>query len=138
MENPGQVLLRPAHWKIPIEDLLGNMPDSVPPHQALPVHVNAKRARMDGEAAAERLSDPPDVWEGRVVGLLREILNCHGGSFDPSDISHKAMGRRAKSARVYEELNRLLNPNELKPFVEQHPKFAWHYNSKKRMVITWR
>ena len=48
------------------------------------------------------------------------------------------MGRAAKSARAYEELNRLLKPNELKPFVEQHPEFAWHYNSKKKMVIKWR
>ena len=70
----GQVVLRPAHWNVSIDDLLANMPDSVPSHQALPVHVDAKRARMDGESAAERFSDPPHVWEGRVVDLLREIL----------------------------------------------------------------
>ena len=137
MENPGQVILRPAHWNVSIEDLLGNMPDSVPPHQALPVHVNAKRARMDGESAAERNSAFPFVWEGRVVELLRDILTHHGGSFDPSRISHKAMGRAPGQARVYEELNRLLNPNELKPFVEQHPQCAWHPTGKKGMIITW-
>ena len=81
--------LRPPDWNLSIEELLKNMPHSLPAHQALPVHVNAKRARMDGEAAAERLSDPPDVWEGRVEELLREILTCHGGSFEPSNISHK-------------------------------------------------
>ena len=48
------------------------------------------------------------------------------------------MGRAAKSARVYEELNRLLKPTELKPFVEQHPEFAWHHNGKKGMIIKWR
>ena len=90
LENPGQVLLRPRHWTVSKEDLLRNMPASVPPHQALPVHVDAKRARMDAESAAERFSDPPAVWEDRVVQLLREILNHHEGSFDPSRISHKA------------------------------------------------
>ena len=50
------------------------MPASVPPHQALPVHVDAKRAHMDAESAAE--------------------------------------------------LNKLLEPNELRTFVEQHPEFA--------------
>ena len=77
MARPGQVVLRPAHWNVSIDDLLGNMPDSLPPHQVLPVHVNAKRARMEGESAAERLSDPPAVWEGRAVELLREIINRH-------------------------------------------------------------
>ena len=79
------------------------MPSPVPPHQALPVHVNAKRARMDGESAAERLSDPPAVWDGRVVELLREILNRHGGSFDPSRTSHNKMGRASEDERAYEQ-----------------------------------
>ena len=137
LESPDQVLLRPAHWNVSIEDLLANMRDSVPPHQALPVHVGAKRARMDGESAAERFSDPPDVWEGRVVKLLREILQHHKGSFDPARISHKAMGRGPEDERVYEELNRLLKPNELKVFVEQHSEFAWRSTGKKGMIITW-
>ena len=137
MQNPGQVVLRPAHWNVSIENLLANMPDSVPPHQALPVHVNAKRARMDGESAAEQLSDPPHVWEGRIVELLREILNRHGGSFDPSYISHYKMGRASGDQRAYEELNRLLKPNELKAFVEQHPEFAWESTGKKGMIIKW-
>ena len=39
--------------------------------------------------------------------------------------------------RAYEELNKLLEPNELKPFVEQHPEFAWCPAGKKGMIITW-
>ena len=96
-------------------------------HQALPLHVDAKHARMDGESAAERFSDPPHVWEGRVVDLLREILDRHGGSFNPARISQ----------HFYEELNKLLKPNELKPFVEQHPEFAWEPTGKKGMKIKW-
>ena len=99
--------------------------------------MSTRSARMDGESAAERLSDPPDVWEGRVVELLREIRNRHGGSFDPSRISHKAMGRAPEDERAYGELNRLLKPNELKPFVDQHPEFAWSPTGKKGMIITW-
>ena len=77
------------------------------------------------------------MWEGRVVALLREILNCHGGSFDPSRISHKAMCRGLEDEQAYKELRRLLEPIELKPFVEQHPEFAWHPTGKKGMIITW-
>ena len=76
MENPGQVVLRPAHWNVSIEDLLGNMPDSVPPHQALPVHVNAKRARMDGEAAADRFSDQVLPVLFRSTSPKREVIAC--------------------------------------------------------------
>ena len=131
------MILRPLHWNVPTAQLLAHMPECVPPHQALPVHVNAKRARMEDESGAERSSNPPNVWESRVEELLREILNRHGGSFDPSRISHKAMGRAPGKERAYEELNRLLNPNELKPFVEQHPQFAWHPTGKNGMIITW-
>ena len=89
---------------------------------------------MDGEAAGERLSL---VWEGRVVELLRDILRCHGGSFDPSHICHKWMGRGPEDEKTYKELNRLLQPNELKPFVERHPEFVWYANGKKGMIIQW-
>ena len=76
---------------------------------------------------------------GKVASncFCREILNRHGGSFDPSRISHKAMGRAPGEARAYEELNRLLNPNELKHFVEQHPEFAWQPTGKNGMTIEW-
>ena len=139
MESPEQVILRPSHWNVSIEDLLKHIPDyislfCVPPHQALPVHVNASRTRMDGEAAGERLSL---VWEGRVVELLRDILRCHGGSFDPSHICHKWMGRGPEDEKTYKELNRLLQPNELKPFVERHPEFVWYANGKNGMIIQW-
>ena len=128
MRRPSDVVLRPPHWDVSIVDLLENMPTSLPAHQALPVHVNVKHARMVGESAVERFADPADVWEGRVVKLLRYILTCYGGSFNPARIS----------PNFYEDLNRLLKPKELKPFVEQHPEFAWHPIDKKGMIITWK
>ena len=138
MENPGQVVLWPGHWNKTIDELLGNMPESVPPHQALPVHVNAKRAHMEAEAGSERFLDPQPVWEGRVAAILREILNCHGGSFNPAQISHYNMGRAPGHERMYEKLNRLLQPKELRTFVGQHPEFKWQPYGKKGMTITWR
>ena len=138
MRRPSDVVLRPPHWDVSIVDLLENMPTSLPAHQALPVHVNVKRARMVGESAVERFSDPPDVWEGRAVELLREILTYHGGSFNPACISQKVMGREPEDGHVYEDLNRLLKPKELKSFVEQHPEFAWHSIGKKGVIITWK
>ena len=47
------------------------------------------------------------------------------------------MGRGSEDEPAYKQLNRLLKPNELKTFVEQHPEFAWHPNGKKGMMITW-
>ena len=92
---------------------------------------------MEDESGAERSSNPPNVWESRVEELLREILNRHDGSFDPSSINHYYMGRKPRDDRAYEELNRLLNPGELKIFVEQHPEFAWEPIGKKGMIIKW-
>ena len=69
--------------------------------------------------------------------LLREILNRHDGSFYPSYISHSKMGRGRQDDRAYEELNRLLNPNELRDFVGQHTEFTWEPAGKKGMVIRW-
>ena len=134
IENPGKVVLGPLHWHVSINHLLANMPESLPPHQALPVHV---RGRMNSESATERWSDPPHVWKDRVAKLLRDILNSHGGTFDPSHINHNKMGRTKRDPHAYEELNKLLKPNELKEFVHQHPDFAWEAKNKKGIVIKW-
>ena len=136
MENPDQVVLRPAHWNVSIDDLFINMPETLPAHQALPVHVNPKRARMHAESAAERLPGDPQ-WERHIVKLLRDILYRHDGSFYPNYISHSKMGRGRQDDRAYEELNRLLNPNELRDFVGQHTEFTWEPAGKKGMVIRW-
>ena len=93
---------------------------------------------MEAEAGAERFSDRPAVWDERVAAILREILNCHDGRFSPSEISHKYMGRAPREERMYEKLNRLLRPKELRSFVEQHPEFKWQHYGKKGMTITWR
>ena len=136
-ERPGDVILRPAHWNVSRNELIENMPYSLPAHQALPVHVNRNRGRMAGESATERYSHDPKEWEGRVVALLNEIITCHKGSFDPSWISHKQMGRRRQDPRAYEELNKLLKPNELKEFVEGHPDFAWAPTKQNYWKIQW-
>ena len=137
MERPGDVILREAHWRVSRNELIENMPCSLPAHQALPVHVNRNRVRMAGESATERYSHDPKEWEGRVVALLNEIITCHKGSFDPSWISHKQMGRGRQDPRAYEELNKLLKPNELKEFVEGHREFAWAPTTQNYWKIQW-
>ena len=37
----------------------------------------------------------------------------------------------------YEELNKLLKPNELKEFVEGHPDFAWAPTKQNYWKIQW-
>ena len=57
-------------------------------HQALPVHV---RTRV-GEAGAEAASLSEDKVSERVTDIIKQCLNAHGGSFDPSQIRHKNLG----------------------------------------------
>ena len=133
----GEVVLRPPHWNVPIKQLLADMSELVPPHQALPVHFNTKHAHMDGESATERLSDPPWTATLRLDELLRETLKCHGGEFGPSNISHKKMGRAPGDERVYEAFSRLLKPTELRAFLDANPALSCRSNGKKGMIITW-
>ena len=49
----------------------------------------------------------------------------------------EAMGRAPQHERMYEKLNRLLMPGQLKPFVEQHDEFAWEPCGKNGMIIKW-
>ena len=61
----------------------------------------------------------------------------HGGSFNPSRISRKALGQEAGEERVYSRLNKLPLPWGLRPFVERHPEFSWTSLEPKGMLITW-
>ena len=103
---------------------------------ALPVHVKARRSQLPRETASERHVDTHEVWEGRVADLLRQILQRHRGSFDPSRISHKLMGLAPGEETTYSKLNKLLEKGELKPFVEAHSEFACQRVGS-RMLITW-
>ena len=135
MERPGLVVLRPAHWKVSLADLMANI--SQPGGcVALPVHVSALRSPLAREAASERHVDTNEVWVGRVADLLRQILQRHRGSFDPSRISHKLMGLAPGEETAYSKLNKLLENGELKPFVEAHCEFAWQEVDGKTL-ITW-
>ena len=111
MGNPSQVVLRPSQWKVTPEDLLANLPGIDHAHQALPVHVRSRSQASGAEGAT--LS--PTTRDARVTAILRKCLHMHSGRFDPSRI-----GRA-----FYTELDGLLLPGALKPFVEGHPEFAW-------------
>ena len=87
-------------------------------HQALPVHV---RTRWVSE---------------RVTDIIKQCLNAHGGSFDPSQIRHKNLGLLPSDVRMYSRLNKLLQPGQLREFVDGHPEFEWHQNGPRGMVVT--
>ena len=133
VENPSQVVLRPKRWNIPITDLLVGMPSADAPHQALPVHVPARSREAGADAQVLSAAEVDD----RVAEILRQCLTTHGGSFDPSRISHKAVGLGPADERMYSRLNKLLLPEGLRPWVEKHPEFAWARSGAKAMVITW-
>ena len=133
MMEPSQVVLRPAHWRISPSALLEGLPYTHTVHQALPVHV-APRSRQagveTGRLTAAEVND-------RVAALLRRCLTAHGGSFDPSRISRAALGQQLGEEAVYSQLNKLLLPGGLRPFVESHPEFSWTTHGQKGMLITW-
>ena len=131
LEDPSHVVLRPKHWTISpaalLEGLLGTQ------HQALPVHVPARV----GETGAEAASLSEDQVRERVTDIIKQCLNAHGGSFDPSRIRHKNLGLSPSDERMYSRLNKLLQPGQLREFVDGHPEFEWHQKGPRGMVVTW-
>ena len=133
MTNPSQVVLRPLHWTIPPSALLEGLPGTETVHQALPVHVPTRSLEAGVEAATLTAAEVDD----RIADLLRRCLNAHGGSFDPSRISRAALCQEPGEERIYSQLNKLLLPGGLRPFVERHPEFSWSSRDPKGMLITW-
>ncbi|CAK0861983.1 unnamed protein product, partial [Prorocentrum cordatum] len=101
--SPSEFLFRPAHWDIPLDDLVAGLSGVGTGHPALPA------SGLDADA--------------RVVDLVRRCLQAHGGEFGPSAISHKKMGRQPGDERVYAEFNKLLQPGGLELFIQHHPEF---------------
>ena len=88
-------------------------------HQALPVHV---RTRWVSE---------------RVTDIIKQCLNAHGGSFDFSQIKQKNLRLSPSDERMYSRLYKLLQPGQLREFVDGHPEFEWHQKEPRGMVVTW-
>ena len=128
--SPSEFLFRPAHWDIPLDDLVAGLPGVGAGHQALPVHTPA-RSQDAGAEASE-----PDA-DARVVDLVRRCLQAHGGEFDPSAISHRKMGRLPGDERVYAEFNKLLQPGGLNTFIQHHPEFDSKPKGANGIIITW-
>ena len=131
--EPTEVVLRPAHWKISPDELLAGLPGADTVHQALPVHVPARTSASGEDAATLSQAEIDD----RVAEILRQCLRAHGGSFDPSKISHRALGLGPQDERMYSRLNKLLLPTQLRPFVENSVEFSWQEKGRKGMMITW-
>ena len=136
LTNASEVVLRPAHWKVSIDDLVAGLPHVDPLSQALPVHV-AGRNRNAGVDAGNGSYAAVAVAYDEVADLIRKCLHAHGGSFDPAHISHAAMGLAPGDERVYSAFNRLLNPDELRPFIDAHPESVWKPRGRKGMLVTW-
>ena len=131
--KPSEFVLRPKHWTVSPDELLVHLPGADLGHQPLPMHIPARASASGEEEAAT-----PDA-DARIVALLRECLDAHGGEFDPSWIWHKRMPRRPDEERAYSSFNKLLLPGSMKAFIdESHPEFAWRLKwGATGMLITW-
>ena len=137
LAGPSNVVLRPAHWKISSGELLEGLPGVDTVHQALPVHVPARAAAIAAASGADAATMTPTEVEDSVSEIIRECLRAHGGAFDPSRISHRALGLEPQEERMYSRLNKLLLPTQLRPFVEKSDEFSWQEKGPKGMMITW-
>ena len=133
--QPGQFLLRPPHWDVTPAALLEGLPAGGGPHQALPVHARSGPPARAAEGQVE--AESAEEVDERVAELLRRCLRGHGGSFDPSRISRAALGQEPDEDAVYSQLDRLLQPGGLRPFVERHPEFTWSASGRRGMVVAW-
>jgi hypothetical protein len=136
LRDASKVVLRPKHWKVTPDELIAGLPGAqLLAHQALPVHVHPRS--LQGAEGAEGDSMSPTERDEAVAQIIERCLISHGGSFDPSKISHRALGLQEGDERMYMRLNLLLHPGELKLFIERHPAFEWQQHDKNRMLITW-
>jgi hypothetical protein len=108
--------------------------------QALPVHQRTARQNgLEGDAMGFAARDVA------VADLLRMCLRTHGGEFDPARISRDLLRPEmvnqgldmATQPRMFQRLDALLHPGQLRPWIEQHPDFQWKPHGAKGMRVTW-
>ena len=136
LRDPGKVVLRPVHWQLSPTALLAGVAvitnqrgDGVV-HQPLAVRTN-----QSGQVG---LAMSPEEKKNAIEGLLRECLKAHGGSFDPSHISRRLLKHSPHEKPPWKELEELLQPGELRGFVEDHAAFRWRHRADgKGMIIEW-
>ena len=131
--DPSQVILRPAHWKVPLDDLMAEVNGILSREDhALPVHERS----MLGGAAGDAMS-VADRDEA-VSQLLRLVLRTHDGRFDPARICHRLLHNEIPGQpRVYRQLDDLLHKSQLRSWIEEHPEFQWEQQGAKGMLVTW-
>ena len=123
-----KVVLRPAHWKVPIEALLADIGLLVNPwetYQPLAVHYSAGAATFAGA-----LANVPEANLERTAELIRLCLRAHGDDFDPTAICHqKIVQEGGEQPRVSAQLARLIPKKTLRQFINQHPEFEYFVKS---------
>jgi len=139
--NMSQVVLREAHWNIEVPALVNAVNTLLHAEgQALPVHQRTARQNgLEGDAMGFAARDVA------VADLLRMCLRTHGGEVDPARISRDLLRPEmvnqgldmATQPRMFQRLDALLHPRQLRPWIEQHPDFQWKPHGAKGMRVTW-
>jgi len=139
-DDPSNIVLRPAHWIIPVAALVAGLPtvrgsgeDGVG-HQPL-----AARAKPSGHIG---MALTPAARDEAAANVIRKCLEAHGGHFDPSHICRRWMHLQFPDTEgaiaPWEELRDLLEPGTLRTFVDSHPEFEQHpKDGGKGMIISW-
>ena len=80
----------------------------------------------------------PEEKKNAIEGLLRECLKADGGSFDPSHMSRRLLKHSPHEKPPWKELEELLQPGELRGFVEDHAAVRWRHRADgKGMISEW-
>ena len=133
--EPGNVVLRPGHWKIPAAELIGGLLKITSNDQTGIEHQPLAVRSGRGGPPAETLTG--DDNRKAVDQIIRRCLETHDGYFDPAWISSKRYGVQPGELTPWKKLNSLHGKREISSFVSQHPDFQYRGHGPSGMIISW-
>ena len=134
--GPYRVLLRPNHWKMPLQDLVNDLHRianmAVPDAGCQPLAAPMPRGHQP-------LSVTGSLIEKFAMAekIVRRCLETHGGTFDPSFISRRKYGTGPDETAPWQQLDTVLGKGEFRNFIEQSPDFQLIEHGPKGMLVTW-
>ena len=137
--NPGGFTLREKHWTVDISEVVRRVnavllqplahPVALPPNRRGATGPNGGGLRGRGMDLVER--------DAEVFACIWQILESHGGKFNPARIEHRKFDAVATGVqKAYVQLDELLAPHELWDWVQASDYFDCVRDGNS-MVVSW-